>query len=320
MLGAGGFATKIATMADLARAPKGIRTWPTWLALAVAWTLARWPWRLQQAAGRAFGALLYALMPWRRRVAATNLALCFPELDAGARQRLLRANFAALGVSFFEFLRAWWGRSTPMTEAVQIGGLEHLLQAKADGKGVILISAHFTTLELCGRMLSERVRLAGMYRPHDSAALEWAVRRGRARYTDAMFTREELRPALRHLKAGGALWFAPDQETRRGESVFVPFFGRPARSLTSTHQLARLSGAKVLGFFHQRLPDGRYRLEITPPLDDFPSRDAETDTARVMALLEGFIRRCPEQYLWLHQRFKSQPDGERFDYRAAAPD
>jgi KDO2-lipid IV(A) lauroyltransferase len=130
----------------------------------------------------------------------------------------------------------------------------------------------------------------------------------------AMFARDELRPAIKHLKGGGFLWFAPDQETRRGDSVFVPFFGQPASSLTSTHQMARLSGAAVLPLFHERLPDGRYRIEILPALEDFPTKDAVADTARVMAALETLIRRCPEQYLWLHQRFKRLPDGERRNY------
>ena len=146
-----------------------------------------------------------------------------------------------------------------------------------------------------------------MYRPHDSAALEWAVKRGRLRYTQAMYARDELRPALRHLKNGGVLWFAPDQETRRGDSVFVPFFGQPAWSLTSTHQLARLTGAAVLPLFHERLADGRYRIEILPMLEDFPGTDATADTARVMAMVESLIRRAPAQYLWLHDRFKRKP-------------
>jgi KDO2-lipid IV(A) lauroyltransferase len=153
-----------------------------------------------------------------------------------------------------------------------------------------------------------------MYRPHEQPAMEWAVRRGRMRHAAAMFARDELRPALRHLKQGGLLWFAPDQETRRGDSVFVPFFGQSAWSLTSTHQLARLSGAAVLPLFHERLADGRYRIRIEPMLADFPGRDATADTARVMATLEGLIRRCPEQYLWLHQRFKRQPDGSKRRY------
>lgn len=129
-----------------------------------------------------------------------------------------------------------------------------------------------------------------------------------------MFARDELRPAVRFLRTGGVLWFAPDQETRRGDSVFVPFFGRPAWSLTSTHQLARLTGATVLPLFHQRLGDNSYELEIGAPLENFPSDDPTADTARVMAILEQLIRRCPGQYLWVHRRFKRQPDGGASPY------
>jgi KDO2-lipid IV(A) lauroyltransferase len=251
----------------------------------------------------------------RRRVAERNLALCFPELDSCQREQLLRAHFRSLGIGVFEFLRAWWGRLTPMSSQYRLQGMEHLERARAAGRGVILVSPHFTTLEICVRLLTQNVPLAGMYRPHDSAALEWAVRRARSRYTQAMFARDELRPAIRHLKSGGVLWFAPDQETRRGESVFVPFFGQPAWSLTSTHQLARLTRSAVLPLFHQRLDDGSYALEIGPELEDFPSQDATADTARVIAALEGLIRRCPEQYLWVHQRFKRQPEGRASAYQ-----
>jgi KDO2-lipid IV(A) lauroyltransferase len=174
---------------------------------------------------------------------------------------------------------------------------------------VIVISGHFTTLEICGRLLCDHVPLAGMYRPHAQAAMEWAVKRGRLRYAAAMFARDELRPALRHLKQGGLLWFAPDQDTRRGDSVFVPFFGRPASSLTSTHQLARLSGAAVLAFAHERRADGGYTLRLSPAFVDFPSEDAVADTARVMAAIEAMARAAPAQYLWIHRRFKRQPGG-----------
>lgn len=299
---------------DLPRPPLSPRTWPTWLAVGLGWTVARWPWWLQRRAGPLLGALMYRVLRSRRRVADTNLALCFPEMPEPERERLLRENFASLGLGVFEFLRAWWGRLAPVDRGCELTGLEHLHAAHAGGRGVILVSAHFTTLEVCLRLLCQHVELAAMYRPHEQAAMEWAVKRGRLRHAKAMFARDELRPAIRHLKQGGLLWFAPDQETRRGDSVFVPFFGQPAWSLTSTHQLARLGNAAVLPLFHERLPDGRYRIEILPALEDFPTRDATADTARIMATLEGVIRRRPEQYLWLHQRFKRQPDGSRRRY------
>ena len=271
--------------------------------------LARLPWPLQRGLGRALGSVLRLLLGERRRIAARNLALCFPALDDAARASLLRQHFAALGIGLFEFARAWWGSVAPLRRGLQVEGLEHVEAARAGGRGVIVISGHFTTLEICGRLLCDHVPLAGMYRPHAQAAMEWAVKRGRLRYAAAMFGRDELRPALRHLKQGGLLWFAPDQDTRRGDSVFVPFFGRPASSLTSTHQLARLSGAAVLAFAHVRRPDGGYTLRLSPAFADFPSEDAVADTARVMAAIEGMARAAPAQYLWIHRRFKRQPDG-----------
>lgn len=296
------------------KAPLSPRHWPNWIAIAFGWTLAHWPSRLQTIGGKALGRLMQALMRKRGRTANTNIALCFPELGERERTQMLHDMFTALGLGVFEFLRAWWGRLSPNDPAYTLKGLDNLKAAQALGKGVILVSAHFTTLEICVRLLCRDVEINGMYRPHDSDALEWAVKKARARYTKQMFSRDELRSALRCLKQGGVLWFAPDQETRRGESVFVPFFGQPASSLTSTHQMARLSGAAVLPFFHQRNTDGSYSLEILPALENFPGEDATVDTARIMATMEQLIRRAPEQYLWVHQRFKKTPDGKSTHY------
>ncbi len=289
--------------------PLGARTWPTWLGIGALVALAWLPWPLQRALGRALGAVFRVALARRRRVAERNLALCLPELGDDARKALLRENFTALGIGVFEFARAWWGSIAPMRDHLRIEGLEHLQAARADGRGVIVISGHFTTLEICGRLMCDHAPLAGMYRPHASPAMEWAVKRGRLRYAAAMFSRDELRPAIRHLKDGGLLWFAPDQDTRRGDSVFVPFFGRPASSLTSTHQLARLSGAHVMAFAHERRRDGGYTLRLSPVLAGFPSRDAVADTAQVMSAVEGMVRAAPSQYLWIHRRFKRRPEG-----------
>ena len=290
-------------------APMGLRQWPAWLGIGLATLLARLPWRLQRVLGHWLGGLLYAISRDRRHVAERNIALCFPELDPAQRATLVRRSFSELGIGLFEFARAWWGSVQPMRRDLRVEGLEHLAAARQGGRGVIVISGHFTTLEMAARLMCDYAPLAGMYRPHDQGAMEWAVKHGRLRYAVHMFTREELRPALKHLKQGGLLWFAPDQDTRRGESVFVPFFGRPAYSLTSTHQLARLSGAAVIAFAHERRADGGYTLRLSPAFADFPSKDATADTARVMAAIEAMVRKVPAQYLWIHRRFKRQPDG-----------
>lgn len=292
-----------------APAPRGLRHWPTWCGIGLLALLARLPWRFQRALGLGIGTLLRRMLPARRRIAQRNLALCFPELDDRARDALLRAHFTALGISLFEFGRAWWGSVDPQRRGLVVEGVEHLEAAQARGKGTIVVSGHFTTLEMCARLACDHAPLAGMYRQYPQAAMEWAVLRGRSRYAAGMFTKQDVRGAVKHLKRGGLLWYAPDQDPSRGDSVFVPFFGQPANSLSSTHQLARLSGAAVVMFQHWRRADGGYTLRFWPAFEDFPSADASADTARVIAAIESMARQAPEQYLWIHRRFKRRPDG-----------
>jgi KDO2-lipid IV(A) lauroyltransferase len=274
---------------------------------------ARLPWPLQRALGRGIGALAFALAGSRRHAARVNLRLCFPELDDAARERLLRDTFRDFGIGLFEFARAWWGDVAPMRRDVRIEGLEHLRALQAQGRGVLMVSGHFMTLEICGRLLCDHVPLAGMYRRYRGPVMERAVKRGRLRYAAAMFTNEDIRPAMRHLKQGGFLWYAPDQDMRGKDTVFAPFFGVPAATITATHQFARLSGCAVVPFFHRREGD-RYVLRIAPPLEDFPSKDATLDSTRVNAAIEAMVREAPSQYLWIHRRFKRRPFGEAPPY------
>ena len=295
--------------AAVERPPLTLSSLPVWLGVGLGWLLARLPWGLQRWLGARLGGLLFRLMRARRKVAARNIALCLPELDAAAQARLLRENFRDLGIGLFEFARAWWGDVAPMRASLRIEGLEPIKALHDAGRGVLLVSGHFMNLELCGRLLCDHLPVAGMYRPHDTAPMEWAVLRGRLRYASAMFTRDELRAAVRHLKQGGVLWYAPDQDMRGKDSVFAPFFGIPAASITATHQLARLTGAAVVPFFHRR-EDERYVIRLGPPLEPFPTSDPVADTTQVNAAIEQMVREAPTQYLWLHKRFKRRPEGE----------
>ncbi|MCK9538096.1 LpxL/LpxP family Kdo(2)-lipid IV(A) lauroyl/palmitoleoyl acyltransferase [Dokdonella sp.] len=292
------------------------RHWPAWLGLACIALAARLPRRLLLASGRGLGWLAARLMGERRRVAATNLALCFPDMDEGARAILLEANLRDSGLMLAEFALAWMGSARAIARiAVTLEGLEHLEQARAAGHGVLLVGAHFSHLELCARLVSQRLRIAGMYREHDGAAFEWAIRRARLRYAEHMFTKNEIRQSVRYLKGGGILWYAPDQDMRGKDAVFVPFFGVPAATITATHHLARLSGARVIPFFHRRLQDGGYAIRLEAPLEAFPGPDPATDTARVNGVIERMVREAPSQYLWMHKRFKSRPPGMADVYR-----
>ncbi len=290
------------------RPPFAPRLWFKWLGLGVMMLGARLPWGLQRVFGKMIGALALRVARSRRRAAEVNLAMCFPDMAEAERAQLLEDSFEALGIGLFEFARAWWGSADPMRRDVQIEGLEHLQALKAQGRGVLLVSGHFMTLEMCGRLMCDHVPLAGMYRRHRNPVFEWAVKRGRLRYATHMFTNEEIRGAVRHLKQGGFLWYAPDQDMRGKDTVFAPFFGVPAATITATHQLARLTGCAVVPFFHRR-EGGRYILRIGAPLDEFPSQDVVADTTRVNAQIEAMVREAPAQYLWIHRRFKRQPEG-----------
>lgn len=294
--------------------PRHPRHWPTWVAVAAMALAARLPWPLQRALGGVLGGVLRLMVPLRRRAARINLRLCFPAMTEAEREALLRASFRDFGIGLFEFARAWWGSIAPIRRRARIEGLENLTALRAQGRGVLLISGHFMTLETCGRLLCEHVPLAGMYRRYRNPVMEWAVKRGRLRYAAAMFGNDEVRAALRHLKQGGLLWYAPDQDMRGKDTVFAPFFGVPAATITATHQFARLTGCAVVPFFHRR-EGGRYVLRIAPPLPDFPSDDATADSARVNAAIEAMVREAPSQYLWIHRRFKRRPGGARSPYR-----
>ncbi|MDE1960691.1 MAG: LpxL/LpxP family Kdo(2)-lipid IV(A) lauroyl/palmitoleoyl acyltransferase [Xanthomonadaceae bacterium] len=286
------------------------RYWPSWIGLCVVRLIARLPYRALLSLGRGLGHLTARLPGSRRHVAQRNLALCLPELADAERARLLRRNLADLGLMFAEFAFAWFGSDRAIAGVpCAIQGMEHLERCRAQGRGVLLVGAHFSHLELCARLVSQRIRIAGMYRVMDDPVFERAVLRARLRYAEAMFTKDELRASVKYLKRGGTLWYAPDQDMRGKDCVFAPFFGIAASTLTATHHLARLSGAAVIPFFHRREPNGGYAIRLEAPLENFPSDDIVADTTRVNENIERMVREAPEQYLWVHKRFKTRPQG-----------
>jgi KDO2-lipid IV(A) lauroyltransferase len=215
-----------------------------------------------------------------------------------------------------EIAFAWWGSARRHGPLYEVRGLEHLEAAAARGQGVVLLFCHFTTLELAGRLLAYHHPMAALYREHGNPVLEYMVRNHRMDYGDALFNRTELRGMVRYLRRGGVLWYAPDQDYGRGQSVFVPFFGIPTSTITSPHQLARMGRARVLVTQNRRLPDGRYLIEVQDWLADLPTSDPTHDCARINEAVERLVRECPEQYLWVHRRFKTRPEGESSLYGA----
>ncbi|HED52289.1 MAG TPA: LpxL/LpxP family Kdo(2)-lipid IV(A) lauroyl/palmitoleoyl acyltransferase [Gammaproteobacteria bacterium] len=291
------------------------RFWLTWLMFGALRLIILLPYRWQMRAGRLIGRLALHLTHRRRHIAEINLALCFPEKTPQQRLALLKAHFDSLGCGVVETALCWWGSDRQLHGITRLVGLEHLRAAQSKGKGVILLSAHFTTLELGGRLLARHTPFHVLYRRHKNPLFESVMRRSRERRFDKAIARDDMRGLLASLKDGMPVWYAPDQNHGGSQSVFAPFFGVPASTLTTPSRLAKISGAAVVPFYQTRLADGSgYLLTLCPALENFPSENALQDATRLNALLESVIREMPEQYLWVHRRFKTRPEGERSPY------
>ncbi|MDQ0702733.1 KDO2-lipid IV(A) lauroyltransferase [Pseudomonas sp. W3I7] len=289
------------------------RFWLLWLGLGLLWLVTQLPYRALLTIGRLLGAGMYRVAADRRRIAARNLELCFPEKSAKERKRLLKENFASTGIAFFEMAMSWWWPKSRLARLAHVEGLEHLKQAHLDGKGVILMALHFTTLEIGAALLGQKHTIDGMYREHGNPLFDFIQRRGRERHNlDSLAVeRDDVRGMLKLLRSGRAIWYAPDQDYGAKQSIFVPLFGIQAATVTATSKFARLGKALVMPFTQERLADGSgYRLVIHPPLSDFPGESDEVDCLRINQWVEASVRECPEQYLWTHRRFKSRPPGE----------
>lgn len=280
------------------------RYWPTWLMVAPFTVFVFLPWRVQFACGRIIGRAARRIAYRRRAITEANLARCLPELDAGARARLLRRHFDSLGIGLIETALCWWAPDWRLRRRAQVNGMEHLQRALKQGHGVLMLTAHFTTLELGGRLLAHAHPVMAVYRPHENPVINYLMRRRRNAHSAGVIQRGDLRSMLRNLRRNTAIWYAPDQAYLGARGIEAPFFGVPAPTNTATSRIAKASGAVVLPFFVKRLANGRYRLDILPPLEGFPSGDDLADAARVNAVLEQGIRKAPEQYLWSHDRFK----------------
>jgi len=284
--------------------------WRTHLAGRLAWASGRLPYPVQIVLGGLIGRFLYLSMGERREVAWANLSVCFPELSRAQRAQLLRRHFGALGIAVMEVGAAWWGSDEALARRARIRGMEHLDAALAAGHGVILLGAHFTTLEIGLRVLTARRPCHVVYRPLGDQGLEQQIRAWRARHRVTMVPREDVRGMIRALRENQPLWMAPDQNTASRHAVFVPFFGEPAATVPTLSKLCRRSHARVVPFVQHRLPGlAGYELVLGPALEDFPSGDSVADTARINQVIEVAVRRSPEQYLWTHRRFKTRPPG-----------
>jgi KDO2-lipid IV(A) lauroyltransferase len=287
-----------------------LRYWPAWTGLCLLCCLCRLPYAWQTVIGRLMGKTALHLARRRRHIAGVNLSLCYPELAASERRRLLEAHFASLGIGILEMAMSWWGTDRRLRKLVTLEGLDNLRAALEGGRGVILLSAHFTTLEIGGRLLSLSIPFHVLYRDHKNPVLDSVMRAARTRNFDTAIPRGDLRGMLNSLRRNMPVWYAPDQDHGADHALFVPFFGVPAATLTAISRLARVSGAAVVPFFQTRLPGNRgYRITLYPALEHFPGASLDQDLLRINKLIEERVREQPEQYLWVHRRFKTRPPG-----------
>ena len=290
------------------------RYWLLWLGIIFLWTTTQiLPYRWQMALGKGLGHLLMLFVPKRRKIARRNLELCFPDMSEAEREELLTKNIESTGMALFELAIGWWWSDKRLEKIMTFKGREHVQKANAEGKGTLLFAMHSLTLEIGVRLYGLREPGMGVYRPHDNPVLEYLQVRGRSRSSKGMISKFKIKDAIRAMRAGENMWYTSDQDYGRDGAVFVPFFAvKEAATITGGSTMVRLSKAVVLPFLCLRNPDGSgYTMEIQPPLENFPSGDDRADAIRTNKIIEKNIMRAPEQYMWLHRRFKTRPvDGD----------
>ena len=279
-----------------------------WLGYAWMRLVVRLPFRMQMALGRTLGRLAYSLLRERRRIAARNIDTCLPDLPPAARAQILAQHFEALGMSIVEMAMGWFGDAQAVRERVDVEGAEHLVAGLAKGKGVILFAAHYTTFEFFWPALRPLcTKLCGMYKWQRNPVMNRIMTLGRGRYFDRMLAKDNVREMIRCLRDNAVVWYASDQSYGGKGSVLLPFFDEPAMTNTAIGRIARASGTVVLPYFCRRLESGRYVMSIGAPVVGVPSGDEVADTRVLTKKIEDYIRLCPEQYWWIHQRFKGRP-------------
>jgi Kdo2-lipid IVA lauroyltransferase/acyltransferase len=285
------------------------------LGLGLIWLLRFLPLALLAPLGAALGQLLYMLGRARRRVVLTNLGLCFPELGEDARRRLARRHFRAFGRTVLEHGILWWSSKARIQRMVRIEGLEHW-RAVAD-RPVIWFAPHFVGLDMGGVRLTSDYRLVSIYSRQKNPLFDQILYHGRTRFEPPeLYSRQQgLRPVVRAMRKGLPFYYLPDMDFGERDSVFADFFGVPAATITGLSRIARLAGAAVVPCVTSQLPGGAgYVLRIYPAWQNFPSDDIDADARRMNAFIEERVREMPEQYYWLHKRFKTRPAGQPNPY------
>lgn len=283
------------------------------LLLGLLWLLHLLPLPALRVLGALIGRLLYAFGRARRHVALTNLRLCFPELSEGARAALARRHFIAFGRAFLDRTLLWWAPRSRLERLIRLRGAEHLRDA--GGRPTILLAPHFVGLDAGGTMMTMAVPLVSVYSSQKNPVFNAVLLAGRLRFNaPILLSRQEgMRRALKALKDGYPFYYLPDMDFGARDAIFAPFFGVPAATITGLSRLARATGARIVPVITRMTADG-YEVELRPPWQGYPGESVEADTARMNAFIEDEVRKMPEQYYWVHRRFKTRPQGEKKPY------
>ena len=284
--------------------------WPSWLAIGILriWTALPYAWVYHS--GKGLGWLMGKTLISRRHVVDVNLRLCYPELSDDERDRLVNKNMKSTGLGLLETAYSWWASDEEIIKRSKLEGLEHVDKAEKEGRGILTVGAHFTTLDLSGRVYGARRPVDIVYRPQKNKAFDYIINNSRTKHLGELIDKRNMRKMVRRLKQGYTVWIASDQDMGPKGAVFAPFFGVSTATLTTVKQLIRLTGAKVLYYAHYRIDDGansHYLGRIIDAFDENIGLDDEEDARQVNQAIEDSLRPHPEQYLWMHRRFKTRP-------------
>ena len=286
------------------------RYWPLFLAIGLLRLVVLLPYFVLVWLSWVIGGLMMLVLPSRRRIVDVNLRLCFPDMDGKARRRIRRAHFASLAMSIFDFGLAAWASDERLARLVKIEGLENALKPWREGRGIIVLSGHFPAIEITGRVVAKQIdNMAAVYRPGKNELVNEFLYRARVKAVPTQLGKRDMRQFFRLLKQGGVpIWYASDQAFFGKGATLVPFFGVPAMTNTALTQIAKVGDTVVVPFLTGRRPGTQgYFARLLPPLEDFPTDDPAADALRVHHILEDHIREFPEQYYWIHRRFKHRP-------------
>ncbi len=282
-----------------------------WLTIGSLRIVAIFPFRTLLKLGQLLGKLIQLVSGARQRVVDINLQHCFSALAEDERRQIKNRCYKNIGTSLLELSMCWWWSEKRLKPLVEIRGQEHIEAVLASGRGVILLTGHFTSLEIGARLLALFMPIQVMYRTQKNRLFDSYLYSKRSSYFVNAVSRKNTRQLVKGIKNQIPTWYAPDQNFRKERNVFAPFMGVQAATITASSRLARSSGGAMLPFYPERKRDGSgYILWIEPPLENFPSGDDLEDTSRINASIEKFVRQHPAHYMWIHQRFKSRPAGE----------